>query len=79
MAVVGLHASRMPPDDDHPYGHRKYETLAAAGIFMFLLLVVAGVLHAALDRLSGGAAPRVTAYSFAVMMGTLVINLFVVR
>jgi cation diffusion facilitator family transporter len=79
MAVVALRASRMPPDDDHPYGHRKYETLAAAGIFMFLLLVVAGVLHAALERLSGGAAPRVTVYSFAVMMGTLVINLFVVR
>ena len=39
MGLVGLRASRKPPDDDHPYGHRKYETLAAAGIFVFLLLV----------------------------------------
>ena len=31
MGLVGLRASRKPPDDDHPYGHRKYETLAAAG------------------------------------------------
>ncbi len=79
MAIVGLRASRKPPDDDHPYGHRKYETLAAASIFMLLLLVVVGVIRAALDRLAGGEAPRVTAYSFAVMIGTLVINLFVVR
>jgi cation diffusion facilitator family transporter len=79
MGIVGLRASRKPPDDDHPYGHRKYETLAAAGIFMFLLFVVAGVIRAALDRLAGDVAPRVTAYSFAVMIGTLVINLFVVR
>ena len=40
MGLVGLRAARKPPDDDHPYGHRKYETLAAAGIFVFLLFVV---------------------------------------
>jgi len=33
MALIGMRASGKPPDVDHPYGHRKYETLAAAGIF----------------------------------------------
>ena len=46
-------ASRKPPDEDHPYGHRKYETLAAAGIFVFLLLVVVEVSRSALHRLAG--------------------------
>ena len=41
--LVGLRAARKPPDEDHPYGHRKFETLAAAGIFVFLLLVVVEV------------------------------------
>ncbi len=40
MGLVGTRASRKPPDEDHPYGHRKFETLAAAGIFVFLLLSV---------------------------------------
>jgi cation diffusion facilitator family transporter len=79
MGLVGLRASLKPPDDDHPYGHRKYETLAAAGIFVFLLLVVVEVTRAALDRLGGGAAPQVTSVSFAVMLVTLAINLAVVR
>ncbi len=79
VGLVGLRASRKPPDEDHPYGHRKYETLAAAGIFVFLLLVVVEVSRAALHRLAGAAAPRVTILSFAVMIGTLIINLFVVR
>lgn len=79
MGMIGLRASRKPPDDDHPYGHRKYETLAAAGIFVFLLLVVVEVTRAALNRLAGGAAPMVTAYSFGVMVVTLAINLLVVR
>jgi cation diffusion facilitator family transporter len=79
MGLVGLRAARKPPDDDHPYGHRKYETLAAAGIFVFLLFVVVEVVRAALTRLSGGAPARVTAVSFVVMLVTLGINLLVVR
>jgi cation diffusion facilitator family transporter len=79
VGLVGLRASRKPPDEDHPYGHRKYETLAAAGIFVFLLLVVVEVSRAALHRLAGGEAPTVTILSFAVIIVTLIINLFVVR
>jgi cation diffusion facilitator family transporter len=79
MGLVGLRASRKPPDDDHPYGHRKYETLAAAGIFVFLLFVVIEVVRAALERLAGGTAPTVTPASFVVMIVTLAINIGVVR
>jgi cation diffusion facilitator family transporter len=79
MGLVGLRASRKPPDEDHPYGHRKYETLAAAGIFVFLVLVVVEVVRAAVARLAGGAPPAVTAMSFGVMLVTLGINVTVVR
>jgi cation diffusion facilitator family transporter len=79
VGLVGLRASRKPPDEDHPYGHRKYETLAAAGIFVFLLLVVVEVSRSALHRLAGGEAPQVTILSFVVMIATLIVNLFVVR
>jgi cation diffusion facilitator family transporter len=79
LGLVGVRASLKPPDDDHPYGHRKYETLAAAGIFIFLLFVVVEVSRAALNRLAGGPAPHISAMSFAVMIVTLAINLLVVR
>ena len=79
MGFVALRASLKPPDDDHPYGHRKYETLAAAGIFIFLLLVVIEVSRAAVNRFGGGAPPQVTPLSFVVMIATVVINLIVVR
>ena len=79
MGLIGLRASRKPPDEDHPYGHRKYETLAAAGIFVFLLFVVIEVTRAAINRLYGGASPSVSALSFAVMIVTLLINLLVVK
>jgi cation diffusion facilitator family transporter len=79
VALIGIHAARQPPDEDHPYGHRKYETVAAASLTLFLLLLFVEVLRNAGNALSGRAAPHnITAASFIVMLVTIGVNLFVV-
>lgn len=78
VALVGVRLASRPPDDDHPYGHRKFETLASVGILLFLLLVMVQVLMAAAIRLRDGGAPHVTAASFGVMIVTLAVNVGVV-
>lgn len=78
VAMIGIAIARKPPDSDHPYGHRKYETLAAGMIFAFLLVVLVQVSRAALGRLSGNVSPQVTGVSFTVMLFTLAVNMFVV-
>jgi cation diffusion facilitator family transporter len=79
MGIIALRAAQKPPDEDHPYGHRKYETLAAAGILVFLVLVVFEVLRGAVSRLQSNVPLDVTPASFAVMIVTLGVNLFVVK
>jgi cation diffusion facilitator family transporter len=79
MGLIGLRIAGKPPDANHPYGHRKFETLAAAGIFVFLLLVVIEVVRSAFARLRSGGAPEVTPISFVVMGVTVIANLLVVR
>jgi cation diffusion facilitator family transporter len=79
IGLVGLRAARKPPDVDHPYGHRKYETLAAGAIFVFLLLTVVEIARAAIHRMGTATPPRITSLSFAVMLATLLVNLLVVR
>ncbi|HTM27594.1 MAG TPA: cation diffusion facilitator family transporter [Vicinamibacterales bacterium] len=79
MGLIGLRAARKPPDVDHPYGHRKFETLAAGGIFVFLLLAVIEIGRSALKRLGSSVPPEVGSVSFAVMIATLLINVAVVR
>jgi cation diffusion facilitator family transporter len=78
VALVGLRASGKPPDVDHPYGHRKFETLTAAGIVALLVLVIVEVVRTSLQYLGGATTPRVTGVSFAVMLATLAVNLGVV-
>jgi cation diffusion facilitator family transporter len=79
VALVGLRLAEKPPDANHPYGHRKFETLAAVGIALFLLIAVVEVAQAAFFWLRAGGAPTVTPASFVIMLGTLAINLAVVR
>jgi cation diffusion facilitator family transporter len=79
VGLVGIGAAERPPDADHPYGHRKYETVAAAAVNVFLLLVIIEVLRNAFNHLSGRAAAHdITIASFMVMVVTVVINLYVV-
>ena len=79
VALVGVRLASRPPDADHPYGHRKFETMASVGILLFLLLVLVQVMWAAGERLVTPVTPDVTTFSFVVMGATLVVNLLVVR
>jgi cation diffusion facilitator family transporter len=68
VGLVGVNAARRPPDDDHPYGHRKYETVAAVCVVGFLALVMLEVLRNAFNHLSGRSAlQEISSTSFLVM------------
>jgi cation diffusion facilitator family transporter len=79
VGLVGVRAAKQPPDADHPYGHRKYETVAAAAVTVFLMLVVVEVLRNAFNGLTGRAPEHdITAMSFAVMIATVAVNVVVI-
>jgi cation diffusion facilitator family transporter len=78
VALVGVSLARKPPDSNHPYGHRKFETMASIGIMVFLIVVLMQVLSAALDRLLNGGTPRVFPEGIGLMAATLAVNVAVV-
>ncbi len=77
IGLVSVQIAARPPDEDHPYGHQRYETLATLAIGGLMLVAAWEILQAALDRLLYGGQPKVTPVSFAVMGGTLAVNLAV--
>ena len=38
-------------DDEHPYGHERFETIATLGIAIILAIIGAGIIYDALERL----------------------------
>jgi cation diffusion facilitator family transporter len=79
VALVGVSVARRPPDANHPYGHRKYETIASVGILLFLIIVLLEVVTAAVDRLMTHAAPKVYPEGIGVMAITLFVNILVMK
>ena len=80
VGLVGIRAARQPPDEDHPYGHRKYETVAAAAVTGFLLAVMFEVLRNAFNHLTHPSEDTaISSAGFVIMIVTVAINLLVVR
>jgi cation diffusion facilitator family transporter len=78
--VVGLIAisyADRPPDRDHPYGHRKFETLAAMVISLFLFTSGFHILQHAVRRLRNPEDIVVGFAPLAALVATMVVNLFI--
>ncbi|MDX2029063.1 MAG: cation diffusion facilitator family transporter [Blastocatellia bacterium] len=80
--IVGLVVMRFATaeaDDDHPYGHGKFETLAAFVIAGFLFVTCYQLGGSALQRLFRGqaAAPEITSLTIGVMVATILVNIIV--
>lgn len=72
--LIGITIAAHPADEDHPYGHRKFETLSAQVISVMLLLACYEILRSAVLRIGGNDIPKVNWVSFAVMGVTMTIN-----
>lgn len=80
VGLVGIALASAPPDRQHPYGHRRFETLAALVIG---LLIGAGFLEVVQELYHGWtgerAAPQISWQAVAVVGLTIVINVFISR
>ncbi|GJL55480.1 MAG: cation transporter [Nitrospirales bacterium] len=79
IGLTGLWLASQPPDDNHPYGHKKFEVLAAAGIGGMLISTCMYLLWKSIHTLGQEPSPQVTELSFGVMIITIVVNLGVTR
>jgi len=77
VGLVGIWLANHPPDRNHPYGHRKYETFSLFGISILLFLGCYKVLRDAYLRFRDSIVPEVSSLSFIVLLATMGINLFV--
>lgn len=79
IGLVGVWAASFPPDENHPYGHRKYETFASFGISILLFLTCFHIIRDSILRFNSTEAPMITPLSFGIMLSTMGINYAVMR
>ncbi len=80
MALALARVAAKAPDEEHPYGHAKFETLGALAIVAFLSVTVYELTGTAIGRLMGrGELPLATPLLAGVMFASAVISFFVAR
>lgn len=79
IGLIGIFIAAHPKDIEHPYGHRKYETLTSMAIAMILFFIAFNVIRMSLHRFVHRVVPEVNPLSFIVMVATLLINIAVMR
>jgi cation diffusion facilitator family transporter len=79
VGLLGVWVSARPADKNHPYGHHKYETIAAMSIGVLLLVAAYEIGKGVLERLFISAAPpEVTPLTLGLMALTFAMNVGIV-
>ncbi len=74
IGLAGLYIAGKPPDAEHPYGHRKFETVAALSIAVLLFLTAWQLLVSAWERLATGTIPEVNLWTLAALLASIAIQ-----
>lgn len=77
VGLVGIRLASKPVDEDHPYGHGKFETLAGLFIAGMLFFIGGKVVVNSIERFVNPVLPQVSVVSLIALLVTLFINIAV--
>jgi cation diffusion facilitator family transporter len=77
IAFVAVRLSARAPDAEHPYGHGKFENIAAAMEAVLIVWVAWEIVVSSVAKLAEGTHPEVFGAAFAVMVASAVVNWWV--
>lgn len=80
VAIAAISIATREPDEDHPYGHEKFETLGTLAIVGFLSITCFELVRRSIAELAGEpAAPMARTLDAMLLLVSLGVNVFVVR
>ena len=77
VGLIGVRLASRPPDEQHPYGHRKYETVFTIFIGVLMLVTCYEIFKGVYESLTGRHQAIVSTASFVLMIATTAVNIFV--
>jgi len=78
LALIVVRVAAKEPDEDHPYGHGKFETLGALAIVGFLSITCFELVRGAVNDLVGGVRRVVVGdFQLALLVLTLGVNVLI--
>ena len=77
VGLIGITLASKPVDQDHPYGHKKYECISGLFIGGMLLVIAAQITFEAITRILEPVIPQFGIEALAALIVTIIINIVV--
>lgn len=77
VGLIGIRLASRPIDRDHPYGHKKFETLTGLFIAGMLFFIAGKIIIDSINRFINPVLPEITVVSLIALVVTVVVNIFV--
>ena len=78
IGLIGVALASKPSDEDHPYGHHKFETLTTLGVVVLLGIVSIQITTSAFAKFVSPSLPQVSPLDLFFLVLTLGVNVWVV-
>lgn len=77
IGLIGVKLASKPVDKCHPYGHRKFETLAGMFIAAMLFIIGLNIVFEGVSRIIHPVFPHVSLESIIILIATILINIII--
>lgn len=77
IGIISIALASKPEDKEHPYGHKKFETMASLIISAMLLFIAYNVIIKSIDKIYNPQELIINIESLIILITTLCINIFV--
>nr|WP_291625138.1 cation diffusion facilitator family transporter [Clostridium sp.] len=77
VGIIGITLASKPKDTEHPYGHKKFETISSIIIGLMLLVLGFNVIKTSIVKIFVTSEMNITIESLVIILITLIINIFV--
>ncbi len=76
VTLVGFRLAEKPADEDHPYGHARYEYLSGLAVAAMIIVIGFELLKTSLDKILNPAAVTLTLPVLLVLLGSVAVKLW---
>lgn len=76
VTLLGFRLAEKPADEDHPYGHARYEYLTGLAVAALILVIGFELGKGSVEKILNPAATRITIITGAVLLGSIGIKLW---
>ena len=76
VTLLGFKLAQQPPDEDHPYGHARFEYLSGLAVAVMIMLIGFELAKSSLEKILNPTAVEFSAVAVAVLVGSIGVKMW---